>query len=152
MSRQQLKTEILEGPLAAELAEHVAADHDQQIADILNRRDITASRLVPIADFVANLFETGAMLSIQTAVLGGNPTAVLADRMISKARELGLQHIDLSLAVNQALLSSLLQAELITQGQAQAATALADTLLSRAQLLLERDVTAAEIGDALRNP
>ena len=152
MSRQQLKTEILEGPLADELAEHDAADHDQQIADILNRRDIEGTKPVPIADFVASLFETGAMLSIQMAVLQGNATAVIADRMVSKAKELGVQHIDLDLPVNQQLLASLLQAGIITQEQSDAATALAAVTRSRAQILFGRDIHPAEIGDAVRNP
>lgn len=152
MSKQQIQHEILNGPLAGELDKYVEAHDDFAIAAILNRPDIQATRPVPIAEFVANLFETGAMFSIQQAVLQGHPTAVIADRMVSKARELGLQHIDLSLTVNQTLLAGLLQAELITQAQADAATALAAVTTSRAQIVLGRDIHPVEVGDALRNP
>lgn len=152
MSKQQIQHEILNGPLAGELDKYVEAHDDFAIAAILNRPDIQATRPVPIEEFVASLFETGAMLAIQTAVLQANPTAVIADRMVSKARELGLRHIDLSIPVNQALLGGLLQAELITQAQADAATALAAVTTSRAEIAIGRTISAAEVGDALRNP
>lgn len=152
MSKQQIQDEILNGPLAGEMDKYVDKHDDFAIAAILNRRDVQVTRPVPIEEFVASLFETGAMLAIQTAVLEGNPTAVIADRMVSKARELGLRHIDLSIPVNQALLGGLLQAELITQAQADAATALAGVTTSRAQIVLGRDIYPAEVGNALRNP
>ena len=150
--KQQIKLEILEGPLADELAPLVVANDDRGIAAILNRADQATTRPVPIAEFVANLFETGAMFSIQQAVLQGHPTAVIADRMVSKARELGLQHIDLSLSVNRTLLAGLLNAQLITQQQADSAAALANVTRSRAQIILGRDIQPIEVGDALRNP
>lgn len=61
-----LKTEIESGPLAAELAPLVEAGRDQDVADVLNRADRPARRLVPCWEVIrlASLGWTWANLDL----------------------------------------------------------------------------------------
>lgn len=132
------------------LASAVAGGNDGLIAQWLNTPSIQSTRPIPIDEFIAELFRSGAFLSIQQAVLGGNETAVLAFETVKNAKLLGLQNIDLSLTPNQALIAGLVQSGLMTQVQADSVAALAEVTISPAENAGLGVVSIEQIARALR--
>lgn len=130
MDYQALNTLITNEP---SLADALAAGNGTAILTWLNAPSITASRPVPIDEFVAEMFRNGAFLAIQTAVLQGSATAILAFETIKNAKALGLQNIDMSLSANTSLLSALVSEGIMTEAQANDVAALASTLISPAE-------------------
>lgn len=158
MDHAALKTLILADPVLAGWAHTavtpvvtgaVARADDQRIADALNASTLLGQRPVPLRDLSAHLFASGAMESIQMAALGGNLSAALMDRMVSKAIEHGLTHADPAFAGKMDVLAA---AGAMSAAQAAAARALFDSLVSPAEqaLGLGTTVSAADVSIALR--
>lgn len=137
--------------LSEESLESAIADgNDGLIAQWLNTPSIQSTRPIPIDEFIAELFRSGAFLAIQQAVLAGDETAVLAFETVKNAKALGLQNIDMSLAPNQALIAGLVQSGLITQAQADSVAALAEVTISPAENAGLGVVSIDQIARALR--
>ena len=125
-----LNTLILSEP---SLSDAIASGNDGQIAQWLSTPSVTVPRGIPIHEFVAKLYDTGAFTAIKQAAMLGNATAAFAIDVLKDAKTLGIETIDMSLETNQSLLSALLAANIITQAQIDAVLTLATELVSPAQ-------------------
>jgi hypothetical protein len=115
------------------IAEYVTSGNDGAILQWLNTPSIPAQRPIPINEFTGELYNSGAFVAILQAASTGNSAAQMAVTLIEKAKSLGIERIDLSLAVNQQMVATLISEGIITQAQADSATALANTLISPAE-------------------
>lgn len=97
------------------IAEYVVSGNDGAIAQWLNTPSIAAQRPIPIVEFVGELYNSGAFVAILQAAATGNTTAQMAVTLIEKAKTLGIERIDLSLPVNQSMISTLVSEEIVTQ-------------------------------------
>lgn len=150
----ELKAEIQTGPLAAELAPFVAAGNDLQVAAILNRQDIAGKKRAAMTDLVNYLSDQGILANIADAALDTAATGHAAARKVVAtlrlSTELGVTNINMERAGNQALIGNLVSAGLMTGAQANGVKALADTLLSRAETLWGRSISANEVSETRR--
>ena len=133
------------------LHEYAHTGNDGAIQQWLNTPSVTASRKIPINDFVACLYDIGAFTAIKQAALNGNATANFAIETMKDCKALGVESIDLSLDVNQDLLNGLLVQNIINQAQVDAVAALAVTLVSPAEANGLGDVSIEQIAKALRS-
>ncbi|MBV5310831.1 hypothetical protein [Chromatium okenii] len=115
------------------LYEYARTGNDGAIQQWLNTPSIVSSRKIPINEFVACLYDTGAFTAIKQAAVNNNATATFAIETMKDCKALGVESIDLSLIVNQDLLNGLLVQTIITQEQVDAVAALAVTLVSPAE-------------------
>lgn len=106
---------------------------DTDLLSWLNTPSITRAKKVPIGDFVAALFDSGAVNAIFQAAATGDQLAGAAMTLIEKVKILGVENIDLSLETNQSLLSSLVQANIVTEQQIAPALALGSEDVSPAE-------------------
>jgi len=132
------------------LVQAVSDGNDGAIQLWLNTPSVTASRKIPINDFVACLYDTGAFTAIKQAALSNNATANFAIETMKDCKALGVESIDLSLDVNQDLLNGLLVQNIINQAQIDAVAALAVTLVSPAEVHGLGAVSIEQIAKALR--
>lgn len=133
------------------LAQAVSDGNDGEIQQWLNTPTIVSSRKIPINEFVACLYDTGAFTAIKYAALNNNATATFAIDMLKDCKALGVETIDLSLVVNQDLLNGLLVQNIITQAQVDAVAVLAVTLVSPAEAHGLGAVSIEQIAKALRS-
>lgn len=133
------------------LAQAVSDGNDGAIQQHLNTPSVTASRKIPINDFVACLYDTGAFTAIKHAAVNGNETAKFTIETMKDCKSLGVESIDLSLDVNQDLLNGLLVQAIINQAQVDAVAALAVTLVSPAEAHGLGTVSIEQIAKALRS-
>lgn len=103
---------------------------DADLLSWLNTPSITRERKVPISDFVAALFDAGAVTAIFQAAATGDQRAGAAMALIEKVKILGVENIDLSLSTNQSLLSGLVQAGIVSEQQIAPAMALGSESVS----------------------
>lgn len=153
MTPLELKTEIETGPLAAELAPFIAARNDGKISDILNRRDRPGKRRALLADLVNYLSDQGVLADIADAAVDATNTKhAPARKVVATLRlstELGVTSINMTRPSNQTLISNLVTAGLMTNGQANGVKALADVMLSRADEV-SSVITHLDVAQALR--
>lgn len=133
------------------LAQAVSDGNDGEIQQWLNTPSIVSSRKIPINEFVACLYDTGAFTAIKQAAVNNNATATFAIETMKDCKALGVESIDLSLDVNQDLLNGLLVQAIINQAQVDAVAALAVTLVSPAQAHGLGTVSIEQIARALRS-
>lgn len=134
----------------ASLADAVAAGNDGAIALWLNTPSVTVTRNIPINAFVGELYNSGAFVAILTAAAQGNTTAAMAVALIEKAKSLGIEGIDMSLAVNQGMVATLVSESIVTQAQADAAVALSQVVVSPADAAGLGHISIDQIATALR--
>lgn len=151
----EIKAEISAGPLAAEIAPFVAAGNDQKVADIINRQDIAGKKRAAMPDLVNYLSDQGILANIADAAIdAANPGHAAARKVVATLRlstELGVTNINMERAGNQALISNLVSVGLMTVAQANGVKALANTVLSRAEILWGQPITANDVARAVRN-
>lgn len=155
MTPAELKTEIQTGPLATELAPFVTAGNDGKIAEVLNRRDIPSKKRALMADLVNYLSDQGILANIADAAADTTNVAHAAARKVVAtlrlSTELGVTSINMTRAGNQALIGNLVTSGLMTNAQANGAKALADTMVSRAEVLWGKSIQVTDVAKALRN-
>ena len=129
-----LKTEIQSGPLAAELAQHVAAGNDAAIADILNRRNILVTECVDRGTFAMWCGSTGLRAAIQDhAGNVASPLRAIALTLLDFLQGGVAPSIDLAKPANQMMLAAWVQAGAITAEQRTELLAMATHVISRAE-------------------
>lgn len=144
-----LANEINSGPLAAELAPHVAAGNDGAIAEILNTPRYAAVGPVSRAHF-AIWAASGPRSAIEDHATNPNSplrasALTLKDFLIGAADSLELDNASVA-----EMLSGWLDAGAITQGQHDALLALGARTISRAEQIGMENITAADVARALR--
>lgn len=117
---------------------------DADLLEWLNTPSITRAKKVPIGDFVAALFDSGAVNAIFQAAATGDQLAGAAMTLIEKVKALGVENIDLGLSTNQNLLSGLVQAGIVTEQQIAPAMALGSEIVSQA---CNAGIEAPHLGD-----
>lgn len=132
------------------LAQAVSDGNDGAIQNWLNTPSVVSSRKIPVNDFVACLYDTGAFTAIKHATAQGNETAAFAIDVLRDSKALGIENIDLSLDVNQDLLNALLTEGVLTQAQVDAVAELSMTLVSPAEANGFGAVSIEQIAKALR--
>lgn len=134
-----LKTEIQSGPLAAELASHVASGNTEAIASALNRQEIDAKRYVPRAEAKNYLHNQGVWVNLQNAADGtdAKPALVrnLAKVLVSVLKDPDFPDVNPNNAQVGAVLDGLIAGALLTAAQKTGLLALADIKTSRAEAL-----------------
>lgn len=129
------------------LATAIMTGDDGTIQTWLNTPSVTVQRNIPINAFVGALYNSGAFVAILTAAAQGNTTAAMAVTLIEKAKTLGIEGIDMSLAVNQGMVSTLVSAGIITQEQVDSATALASVVVSPAEAAGLGSISLQDVAD-----
>lgn len=154
MDYAALKTEILSGPLATELAPLVKLGADNRIAAALNRPDQRASRLVPADELRAVLFATGvwtALCRAQFELLAGAAVKAAAKTVQDYCAMVEL--IDLDARAVTGMLDTLESAGLVNTDQRAALLALRYAPASRAETVrlvpCGGGVTADDVSRAL---
>ena len=154
MTPLELKNEINNGSLKSELAPFVTAGNDLEVARILNRRDIAEKKTVPLDELANYLSDQGILANIADAAADATNTAHAPARKAVAAlrlsRELGIKAINMQRSSNQALISNLVSAGLMTNGQANGLKALEDTLKSRAEIVFGQFVSPTDVSEARR--
>lgn len=147
------KEEIETGPLAAELAPFLAAANDGEIANILNRKDIPATKNVSTTDLANQLSDIGLLPELADAAVNtAHPQHSIARKVVATltlAVQLGIPSINMSRPGNSSLVVSLVTSGFMSVDQANSIKALANTHISRAEQLGET-VDIIKIGNALR--
>src|SRR5574340_1067325 len=144
MDYAALRAAILTGPLAAQCAPYVILPDapkdpefvvkDQSVADLLNAGTQLVTRPLRVDEVFDVLFTSGDWVSIETARLGGNQTAVLCQAVLSSAKSLGPGLVDLEAPATINLLDQLQQAALLSQtGRDALATRASSTVQSSVQ-------------------
>lgn len=149
MDYDALRAEIESGPLALELAPFLAVGDDARAAEVLNRQDLPARRLVPVDVLQAWMGEQGLTVAMEVALLDEETPQVMRGALLALDKLLQrLRGLDLDSAQGQALLGMFQQAGLVTVEQLPALDALADTFVSRAELAGLGTVHHLDIGRA----
>ena len=131
-----LKTEIQSGPLAAELAQHVAAGNDAAIADILNRRYILVTGCVDRATFAMWCGSTGLRAAIQDhAGNAASPLRAIALTLLDFLQGGVAPSLDLAKPANLGMLAAWVAAGAITPEQRTELMEMATHVISRAEQL-----------------
>ena len=129
-----LLSEITTGPLAAELAPHIASGNDAAIADVLNRRDIPALGAVDRATFAMWVGATGLRAAIQDhADAVGSPLRSVSLTLLDCLQGGVANSLDMSSAQHQMMLGAWVQTGAISQAQHDELLALASHTISRAE-------------------
>jgi hypothetical protein len=124
--------ELTNGPLAAELAPHIAAGADGVVAAILNRKDIPAKGKVESHDIRQYLMLVDLLLAIESSA---QPSCVAAKRALEVFPIFDLSN-PMILGKFTQVLDGLVAEELIpdfTETHKLTILSLADTLISRAE-------------------
>lgn len=144
-----LAEEIASGPLAEELAPHVADGNDGAIAEILNAPRYLAYGTVSRARFAIWCGSTGLRAAIQThADSSDSPLRSIALTVVDFLRG-AAEGIEFALPENRAMLAAWVQAGAITQTQEEDLLALSQVAQSRAQQI-GVSVSVADVAQALR--
>src|SRR5574338_1427932 len=161
MDYAALRAAILTGPLAAQCAPYVILPDapkdpefvvkDQAVADLLNAGTQLVTRPLRVDEVFDVLFASGDWVTIETARLGGNQTAVLCQAVLSSAKNLGPGLVDLAAPTTISLLDQLQQGGLISQAGREALTARASSTAPSSVKTYGRLVTGADVSIALRN-
>lgn len=128
MNYQALKTEILTGPLAAELV----GKSDNEISDVLNDMRYTAvkSRFITVRTMLAELAGTGAIIDKLDVAAASIPEVREALRYLR-----GETGIDVGHPGTIAQLDALVAGGVLTNDEAESVKAMAMQPISRAELL-----------------
>ena len=150
MDYEALKTEIQTGPLAAELAPFIAAGNDTAIADALNRRDISAKGSVSSHYIRQYLMLVDLLIAIEASPA---PACVAAKRALEVFPVFGLAN-PMILGKFGQVLDGLVAEDLIpdfTEVHKATILGLADTLVSRAEIVMGQAVSPNDVARAIRN-
>lgn len=131
----------------ASLATAIASGDDGAIQTWLNTPSVVVTRNIPINAFVGDLYNSGAFVAILQAAATGNATAQMAVTLIEKAKTLGIEGIDVTLPVNQAMIGTLVSEAIVTQAQADSALALASVTVSPADAAGLGTITLQQIAE-----
>ena len=145
-----LAEELTSGPLAAELAPHIAAGADGECAAVLNRADIPAKGKVASHDIRQYLMLVDLLLAIESS---SQPSCLAAKRALEVFPIFDLSN-PMILGKFTQVLDGLVAEELIpdfTEVHKAVILSLADTLISRAEQAGLGNVTASDIARAARN-
>lgn len=147
-----LKTEIETGPLAAELAPHVAAGDDGAVVALLNAKTIDAVRSVGRHVFVRWAAKSGMRATIQdVAANAASPLRSSALALLDIIQGGGDSGIDFSDNDNIEMLGAWVALNELTQAHSDELLALATIKISRAEASMGRDATENDVVRALRN-
>lgn len=151
MTPAELKTEITTGPLAAELAQFVAAGNDGQVAAILNDKRFTKTQRVPLRDIVRYLLDNGVWLTIvDKAADVAASQAKSAARVFLEVQKMGfVESLDMGKPSSQGMLSALVAAGTMTAAHQTALTNMGVVPASRAEVL-GATIDIPQIATALR--
>jgi len=156
MTQKELKTEILTGPLAAELAPFVAESRHNDIKKIFNRKDIPAKRKLSPTGILMYCVGTGIINKIIKAQKVAGESNDTAQELMWILTKLSVD-IDIESTLAVSLFGKLLTAGLISQTDVLALQAMADNnedgtphLISRAEQL-GLSVNNRKIAVALRS-
>lgn len=144
---EDLANEILNGPLAVELAPFVSEGNDGAIAAALNRKDITAMGVIQTKEIQRYLFLKGFLLSIEAKT---NPTRITVTRLLEL-----FPYFTLSRSEDLAQFISLADA-LIADGDLGFTETNKNELLAMAEVKISRaeqlgiTVTVQDVAQALR--
>lgn len=131
----QLKTEILTGPLATELANPWAIGSDSGVCNILNRRDFgPVTRLIPLGEFSQWLTTSGIRFKLREAersVSVPNQVKDLVDLVFGMERNPHISVIDPNVAGS--IVTALLNARVVDGTDAAAFQTLSVRIGSRAE-------------------
>jgi hypothetical protein len=144
-----LLEELTSGPLAAELAPHIAAGADGVVAAILNRQDIAAKGKVASHDIRQYLMLVDLLIAIEASP---QPACVAAKRALEVFPIFDLSN-PMILGKFTQVLDGLVAEELIpdfTETNKAVILSLADTLISRAEQAGLGNVTIEQIAHATR--
>jgi hypothetical protein len=144
-----LLEELTTGPLAAELAPHIAAGADGVVAAILNRADIPAKGKVLSHDIRQYLMLVDLLIAIESSA---QPSCVAAKRALEVFPIFDLSN-PMILGKFTQVLDGLVAEELIpdfTETHKLTILGLADTLISRAEQAGLGHVTIEQIAQATR--
>ena len=145
-----LAEELTTGPLAAELAPHIAAGNDGAVAGILNRRDIPTKGKVTSHDIRQYLMLVDLLLAIEAS---SQLSCIAAKRALDVFPIFDLSN-PMILGKFEQVLDGLVAEELIpdfTEVHKATILSLADTLVSRAEQVGLGYVSANNIAKAVRN-
>lgn len=146
-----LYDEIMTGPLAAELAPHVASGNDAAITEILNRKDIDAYGYISNDDFSIWAAKTGQRAVIDdTAANSSDPLRSVALALQDLLRgNLSSGQLNFSRQDNIDMANAWLSLGKMTQEAYDSLFALAATKISRSEQL-KISVTHIDVATALR--
>ena len=145
------KTEILMGPMAAELAPFVAAGDDGTVAALLNAKTIDAVRSVGRTLFVRWAAKTGMRATIQdVSVDAASPLRSSALALLDIIQGGGDNGINFAEADNITMLSAWVSMGKLTPANRDALLALATIKISRAEVL-GGTITHIDVAQALRS-
>jgi hypothetical protein len=141
--------EISTGPLASELAPHIAAGSDGIVAAILNRKDIPAKGKVAAHDIRQYLMLVDLLIAIESST---QPACVAAKRALEVFPIFDLAN-PMILGKFEQVLDGLVAEDLIpdfTETNKLTILSLADTVISRAEQAGLGNVTIEQIAQATR--
>ena len=144
-----LADELTTGPLAAELAPHIAAGADGVVAAILNRKDIPAKGKVLSHDIRQYLMLVDLLIAIESSA---QPSCVAAKRALEVFPIFDLSN-PMILGKFEQVLDGLVAEDLIpdfTEVHKAVILSLADTLISRAEQAGLGQVDHMAVAKALR--
>jgi hypothetical protein len=149
MDYAALRSEIETGPLAAELAPHIASGADGEAAAILNRADISASGKVTAHDIRQYLMLVDLLLPIEASE---SPTCKAATRALEIFPVFDLSNPMIAYKLGQ-VLDGLVADNLVpdfTEEHKLTILSLANTYISRAEQAGFGVVSVEQIAQALR--
>lgn len=150
MTPQELKAEIQTGPLAADLAPHVASGNDGKIHAILHENRFTKNEQVPLRDIVRYLLDNNLWLAIVDATASLHGGAKQAARTFVEIQKMGfIESLDMSKPTAATLLNGLVDGAIITTSHRNAIVAMGKTPASRAEVL-GTSIDIPQIAQALR--
>lgn len=146
------KTEIETGPLAADLAPHVAAGDDGAVVALLNAKTIDAVRSVSRPVFVRWAAKAGMRAVIQdVASVVDDPLRSSALALLDIIQGGGDSGLDFTNADNLEMLDVWVAFGKLTQQNKDGLLALATVKISRSEQVAGRDATIYDVANALRN-
>lgn len=145
-----LLTELQSGPLATEIAPHIASGNDGEIAALLNADYSTEIRSISRSFFAIWCAQTGMRAVIRDHALNTNSPlrsiAITLEDFLGGAAD----SLDFAKPENQAMLAAWVAAGGCTQAQADTLLALCQVPVSRAYQVLGKAITATDVAQALR--
>lgn len=152
MNHEALKTEIQSGPLAAELAPHIASGNDTAIADALNSHrgeTMLRERLISARGVLADYPDGPAAAAAVLDKLEAAAAHVPAVRWVMSF--LKSDGIDIGSPATQGMIDQLVAAGVLTTDEGDKLKALGSVPASRAEIVFGRTVTANDVAHAVRN-
>jgi hypothetical protein len=155
MDYAALKAEIQSGPLASELAPHIASGNDQAIADRLNAQTVSRAVRAPMVSVLRHLVDQDKWLAIvdKAAESGTNAAKTAARRLLEIARiaaAIPEATIDVNAPGVQTGLNALVSVGTITAADQTAIIAFGTELAARVDILGLGRVTPTDVAIALR--